>query len=127
MLMPVLPLLLFVAVQGASTPARAEIPAQPALTQAIERADAELFDLSFNLPCDEPRFRVMIADDMEFYHDKDGLVARSAEEFLAVYRRQCGGRADPCAWRSRRELVPATLSVDPIPGWGAMEVGDHLF
>lgn len=24
-------------------------------------------------------------------------------------------------------LVQSSLHVDPIPGWGAMEVGDHLF
>ena len=103
------------------------VPRQPALTEQIARADAELFDLFFVQPCDEPRFRALLADDLEFYHDKDGFVARSGDEFAADYRKNCTSRADPATWRSRRELVRSTLRVDPVPGWGAMEVGEHVF
>src|SRR5207237_6418756 len=103
------------------------VPPQPALTEQIARADADLFDLFFVEPCDEPRFRAMLTDDLEFYHDKDGFVARSGDAFAADYRKNCTSRADPATWRSRRELVRSTLRVDPIPGWGAMEVGEHLF
>lgn len=30
-------------------------------------------------------------------------------------------------WRSRRELVRTSLHVDPVPGHGAIQTGDHLF
>lgn len=103
------------------------VPPQPQLTEQVARADAELFDLFFVKPCDEPRFRALIADDVEFYHDKDGFVARSAKDFMAAYRQNCASRTDPKAWRSRRELIAGSLRVDPVPGFGAMEVGDHLF
>jgi len=103
------------------------VPPQPELTRQIEAADANLFKLFFEAPCDAPRFRAMIADDVEFYHDKDGFNVRSADEFMKGYRENCASRADPANWRSRRELVRSSLRVDPIPGWGAMEVGDHLF
>lgn len=103
------------------------VPPQPQLTEQVARADAELFDLFFVKPCDEPRFRALIADDVEFYHDKDGFVTRSAKDFMAAYRQNRTSRTDPKAWRSRRELVAGSLRVDPVPGFGAMEAGDHLF
>lgn len=102
------------------------MPEGPALRASIEARDAELFELSFG-GCDPARLRTMLADDVEFYHDKDGFVFRNAEEMVAHYARQCAERAKPDAWRSRRELVPSSLIVDPVPGHGAMEAGDHLF
>ena len=117
--------LIAAALAGAAAPIT--VPPQPQLAEQIARADAELFDLFFVKPCDERRFRALIADDVEFYHDKDGFVARSAADFVAAYRQNCASRADPTTWRSRRELVASSLRVDPVPGWGAMEVGDHLF
>lgn len=104
-----------------------KIPDQPELTRQIEHADAELFKLFFEGPCDTPRFRAMLTDDIEFYHDKGGFNVRKPEDFVAQFEERCKALQDPTTWRSRRELVPGTLSVDPIPGWGAMEVGDHLF
>jgi hypothetical protein len=121
------PLPFFAASLAAAAVSPVTVPPQPALAEQIARADAELFDLFFVQPCDEPRFRRLIADDVEFYHDKDGFVAKSAADFLAAYRKNCASRSDPTAWRSRRELVASSLRVDPVPGWGAMETGDHLF
>jgi hypothetical protein len=102
------------------------IPPQAALTEVISARDAELFELFFQ-GCDPDRLRTMLAPDVEFYHDKDGFVFRSADEFVAGYAKSCEGRKAPDAWRSRRELVTASLTVDPVPGFGAMEVGEHLF
>ena len=104
-----------------------EVPAQPALTQQVAKADADLFKLFFEGPCDTPRFRSMLTDDIEFYHDKGGFNVRKPEDFVAMFEERCKGLEDPTSWRSRRELVPGSLRVDSIPGWGAMEVGDHLF
>jgi len=117
---------LLAAIGGAAS-APVAVPPQPALTEQIRQADAELFDLSFNQPCDVPRFRAMIADDVEFYHDKAGFNVHSADEFVTVYLGMCGSRADPKAWRSRRELVASSFHVDPVPGHGAIEAGEHLF
>lgn len=122
------PILTLVAVQVATaTPPPVTIPAQPALTEQIVAADAELFKLSFIQPCNVPRFRAMLTDDVEFYHDKAGFNVRKADDFVAIYIRQCTSRANLKASRSRRELVSSTLHVDPVPGWGAIETGEHLF
>src|SRR3954452_11009999 len=103
------------------------VPPAPVLNQQIQAADRELFDMFFVRACDEKRFRTLLADDLEFYHDKDGFNARSADDFMRMYKENCTRRAEPTTWRSRRELVPASLRVDRAPGYGAMEVGDHVF
>ena len=120
------PLILLAAAATQPAPAPVALPDQPALTRQIAARDAELFELLFSGPCDSARFRALLADDIEFYHDRDGAI-RSADAFVAGYERSCAARQDPAAWRSRRELVPGTLRVDPIPGLGAVEAGEHLF
>ena len=117
----------FVALFAAAAAAAITVPPQPQLTEQIATADAELFNLFFVAPCDVPRFRALLADDVEFYHDKDGFNVHSADEFVKGYSENCKSRSDPKAWRSRRELVRSSLQVDPVPGYGAMEAGDHLF
>ncbi len=111
----------------AAAPPAVTIPAEPLLTDQIRKADTDLFSLFFESQCDVPRFRAMITDDIEFYHDKGGFNVRKPADFVAQYEERCKDNADPESWRTRRELVPESLHVDPIPGWGAMEVGDHLF
>jgi hypothetical protein len=103
------------------------VPPQPELTRQIEQADAELFNLFFEGRCDSARFRAMITDDVEFYHDKGGFNVRKPEDFVGQFEERCKKLEDPTSWRQRRELVRSSLHVDPIPGWGAMEIGDHLF
>jgi hypothetical protein len=103
------------------------VPPQAELEHAIRQREAELFNLFFTGPCDLPRFRNMLADDLEFYHDKGGFNARSAEDFVAIFAKNCAERENPAAWRTRRQLVTGTLHIDPIPNWGAFEAGEHLF
>jgi hypothetical protein len=115
---------------AAPTPASAPadpIPARPALTEQIAARDAEFFALFFTGPCDSARFRSFLADDVEFYHDKAGFNVRNAGDFVAIFEKNCAERQDPKAWRSRRELVRSSLHVDPVPGHGAIQTGEHLF
>lgn len=103
-----------------------KIPERPALERAISARDAEFFALLFE-GCDPARLRTMLAPGFEMYHDKGGVVTRSAEPFVAQYARDCAERMKPDAWRSRRELLRETLLVDPVPGYGAIEHGEHVF
>jgi hypothetical protein len=108
-------------------PAAAQtLPQGAALTEAIARRDADFFD-TFFLGCDPPKVAAMLTDDFEMYHDRGGRVADGAAAFVATYARDCAARAAPDAWRSRRELVAGTLAVYPVPGYGAIEEGDHVF
>jgi len=117
-------LLVALALQAAA-PAPITLPEGAVLREQIAARDAELFDVLFNR-CEPERMRPLIADDIEFYHDRDGLM-RGADAFVSGYARSCAERRAPDAWRSRRALVAESLIVDPVPGFGAIEAGEHLF
>jgi len=126
MLVPVLAALAAAAQPAAEPPPMPPaIPTGEVLRAEIAARDAELFDTLFNR-CDPARMRALLADDIEFYHDRSG-VTRGADAFVADYARACTERQAPDAWRSRRELVADSLVVDPVPGVGAIEAGEHLF
>jgi hypothetical protein len=111
---------------AAADAAPATVPPQPQLTEQIAKADSDLFTLYF-AGCDAARMRAMVTPDVEFYHDKGGVIAHDADGFVADYVKDCESKKAPGAWRSRRELVRSSLAVDPIPGHGAIETGEHLF
>ena len=101
------------------------IPEEPALTEAIAASDTAIFSVMFNR-CDPAALSNLVTEDIEFYHDRGGLTATRAV-FVDDYAKDCAGKQAPDAFRSRRELVPGTLRVYPIPGIGAVEEGSHLF
>ncbi|WP_213979163.1 nuclear transport factor 2 family protein [Sphingomonas sp. dw_22] len=107
-------------------PQTVAIPAGNALTAEIQAADIDFFATFFQ-GCDPARLGRMVTPDFEMYHDRDGVVATSGEAFVALYAKGCEAKKAPDAWRSRRELVAGTLHVDPVPGFGAIEEGDHIF
>jgi hypothetical protein len=102
------------------------IPEGPALEDSIAARDAEFFELVF-VGCDPKRLATMLTDDFEMYHDRGGLVATAAAPFVEQYSKDCVKRSQPDEWRSRRELVAGTLKVWPVPGFGAIEDGEHVF
>lgn len=103
-----------------------QVPTDPALTQTIAAREAALFHTFFQ-ECDPPKLATFLAPDFEMYHDRDGKVAGTAQQLVDLYARQCEAKKQPGAWRSRRELVAGALHVDPVPGFGAIEEGDHVF
>lgn len=114
------------AVVVAEQAAKPALPEGAALTEAIHAADTALFGLFFE-GCDPAKLRAMVTDGMEFYHDKGGVTSSSGADFARDYAQSCEARKAPDAWRSRRALLPESLHVDPVPGFGAMEVGEHQF
>ncbi|MGO4879494.1 MAG: nuclear transport factor 2 family protein [Bryobacteraceae bacterium] len=92
-------------------------PAPDALFKTIQSLDTQLFD-AYNR-CDLEKFGSLLAEDIEFYHDKTGL-SRSRQTIVeAVKNNICG--------KVTRELVPGTLEVYPIADYGAVEIGVHRF
>ena len=110
----------------ASAQTAPSVPTGAELTRSLGEVDADFFALFF-LGCDPTRLATMVTADLEFYHDKTGVVATSGAAFVADYAKNCEARKAPDAWRSRRELLPETLRVDPVPGYGAIEYGEHRF
>jgi Domain of unknown function (DUF4440) len=101
--------------QTAPTLAPSENPDQ--LFQTIQGLDKELFDAVDR--CDMKTFGSLLAEDIEFYHDKDGLAVGRQTIVESVKNNLCG--------KVKRVLAPGTLEVYPIHGYGAVEIGTHRF
>ena len=93
------------------------------MREEILQADHAVFAAVFDT-CDADALAPLIAQDFEFYHDKNGVMARTGQQFIASIRDNCAHRGE---WRSRRELVPGSAEVYPIKDYGAMEIGVHRF
>jgi ketosteroid isomerase-like protein len=94
------------------------IRSQAQLEKTIASLDMALFD-AYNR-CDLTRFRSFFADDLEFYHSKDGPIAGSETLTRNILENVCGGDV-------RRELVSGTLEVHRMEGYGALQIGVHRF
>jgi len=100
------------AIQGLDT-----IKSQEELMKAVTALDKELFD-AYN-GCNLDRLGTLVADDLEFYHDKTGLAVGKQPFLDAIKNNICG--------KVTRQLVPGSLEVYPIHGYGAVEIGVHRF
>jgi hypothetical protein len=87
------------------------------LFRTIAALDGALFD-SYNR-CDLAKFGTFFIDDVEFYHDQGGVTLGRRNLTESVKNNICG--------KVRRELVPGTLEVYPMRGYGAVEIGIHRF
>ena len=93
-------------------------PAANSLYKEIASMDSILFN-AFNAR-DTSKFKSMFADDLEFYHDKGGLSGYAETiSFMRSVAKENNGL--------RRDLVKGSLEVYPVPGYGAMEIGNHTF
>ena len=58
-------------------------------------------------------------DDLEFYHDNTGLSVGKDDLLQKTRANICG--------KMKRELVPGSMIVHPLPGFGAVQIGRHRF
>jgi Domain of unknown function (DUF4440) len=116
LLAPVLLLVVFFALALSWARVRSVVAAEP-LFETIQSLDIQLFD-AYN-HCDLITISSLVADDLEFYHDKTGL-ARGRQALLDGIRNNICGKVT-------RELVAGTLQVYPIANYGAVEIGVHRF
>ena len=103
--------------QVTGVPPLEKIQSQAELDKAITALDAALFD-SYN-KCDLEKFASFFVEDVEFYHDQGGLTLGRAALTDSVKKNICG--------KTTRELVPGTLQVFYMKGYGAIETGVHRF
>lgn len=87
------------------------------LFDELARMDALLFDALY-VSCDAEAFASFFTEDAEFYHDISG--ARYGEEARSM-------SVCPRDYGSRRILVPGSLEVYPMRGYGAIQMGVHRF
>ena len=97
--------------------AQAQLPASDPLYQTISGLDTTLFD-AYN-HCDLTKMGSMVADDLEFYHDQTGLSVGKQSLLDGVKNNICG--------KVQRTLVPGSMEVYRLKGFGAVEIGMHRF
>ncbi|GAA4371773.1 nuclear transport factor 2 family protein [Hymenobacter koreensis] len=90
------------------------------LYHTIARMDSLMFE-AFNRQ-DVAKLGTFFASDVEFFHDKGGLT--NYEQTMDGFKRLFANNQHTGL---RRELVPGTLEVYPIPGYGAVETHLHKF
>ena len=87
------------------------------LFKTIESLDSRLFD-AYN-HCDLKTLGAMVSEDLEFYHDQSGLSV-GKDPFIAAIKQNICGKVE-------RRIVPGSMEVYPLKGYGAVEIGVHRF
>jgi hypothetical protein len=105
-----------------TVPARADGLTSGPLFDVLARLDSVLFDASFS-SCDATKANAIFSDDVEFYHDEAGFSA-------GAQVRENTRRLTAACPRDRgvtRTVVPGSLRIYPIQGYGAVQMGMHRF
>ena len=95
---------------------RAQTPPDD-LFKTISSLDTAVFD-AYN-KCELEKFEAYFADDVEFYHDQSGPMNGKDKLTEALRKNICG--------KVTRELLPGTVKVYPMKGYGAVQTGSHQF
>jgi len=69
--------------------------------------------------CDLETMADCFSEDIEFYHDKGGLITNKDSIIAATKKNICG--------KVTRVLIEGSIEVYPIKGYGAIEMGHHYF
>jgi Domain of unknown function (DUF4440) len=113
--------LLAACLAAASATNAAHAAPQDDLTATIAALDTAAF-AAFN-DCAAPgkldEYASFFAPDVEFYHDLGGVTWKRDVMVAQTEENVCG--------KFQRELVPGTLKVWPIKGYGALSRGVHRF
>lgn len=90
------------------------------LFNEISHMDSVMFD-AFNAH-DPEKLKSLFSEDLEFYHDKDGLngYEKTMENFKDLFERNK-------TTGLRRDLVAGSLEVYPLKDYGAVETCLHRF
>ncbi|MDC8772516.1 nuclear transport factor 2 family protein [Roseateles albus] len=87
------------------------------LYDGLARMDSALFEAAF-ISCDAAKFKAIFTEDAEFYHDRTGASFGNDVRTLKSCPRDNG---------VTRTLVPGSLEVYPMQGYGALQIGRHIF
>lgn len=104
-------------IENKSSQLREYIPVDKVLFDKIVSMDKEFFDAYNN--CDLEKQASIYSDDIEFFHDKGGLMTSKNEIIEATKQNICG--------KVTRELIEGSVEVYPINNYGAVQIGFHKF
>lgn len=100
-------------------PAAAYQPDDKALYDTIVKLDSLFFHAYNTCYTALETYASFFSEDIEFYHDKGGLMTSKNDIVEATRRNVCG--------KVSRELVKGSIEVYPIKDFGAVEIGLHKF
>jgi hypothetical protein len=92
-------------------------PENLALYKTVVALDSTFFH-AYNT-CGMATMADMFDEDIEFYHDRGGLSTSKKDLLQALQNNICN--------KVTRILIPGTIEVYEIPGYGAIEMGWHKF
>ncbi|GGF29702.1 hypothetical protein GCM10011518_43710 [Flavobacterium limi] len=91
----------------------------PQLYKTIVSLDSIFFDLYNSCDKNLEKYGDFYSEDIEFYHDKGGLMTSKKDIIEGTKNNICG--------KVTRELVKGSIEVYPIKNYGAIEIGLHKF
>ena len=91
------------------------------LFQIIAELDTIVFK-AYN-SCNLMDFKNYFVEDLEFYHDKTGMISSRKSMLEALEVMLCGNSKV----KTRRELIEDSLMVYPLDNFGAIQVGEHQY
>lgn len=92
-------------------------PIDHTLYEEIVKMDSIYFQ-AYNT-CDMKTQASLYHDNLEFYHDKGGIVTSKKELLESLEKNICG--------KVTRTLIRGSIEVYPIPNYGAVQIGYHKF
>lgn len=95
-----------------------KITSQAELDKTITTLDSQLFG-AYN-HCDLAKFASLLDENIEFYHDQGGVTLGREKLTASIKNNICTGD-------TQRVLVPGTLKIYYMKGYGAIEMGVHRF
>lgn len=94
-------------------------PDNPELYKAIVAQDSMFFAAYNTCNTHLDQYGAFYSEDIEFYHDNGGLMTSKSAIIESTKKYVCG--------KVTRELVKGSIEVYPIKGYGAVEIGLHIF
>jgi hypothetical protein len=95
----------------------AHAPAEDEMQSIGGKLDSQFFS-AYNT-CNLSALADLIAPDVEFYHDKGGMMLGRQLIVDTIRKNICG--------KVRRELIPETLESYPMDNYGIVQFGEHRF
>lgn len=104
----------------------AQLNPTDSLYQVVAMHDSLLYDAAFNIR-DGEELKKYLSDDLEFYHDKGGLIATSNNDLIIGFNRNWEKMRAGQKKFQRRELIKGSIEIFSLAGFGAMVIGKHNF
>jgi ketosteroid isomerase-like protein len=95
--------------------------ASQGLYDRIASLDSSFFE-AYNR-CELAKIEAYFTDDVEFYHEKRGVIKTRKGVMEVIAKNLCGDSSN----KVRRELVAGSLHVYAINDYGAIAIGEHRF